>query len=66
MYTHLILAKVSVRRSKAALHSNTGLSYMIRPIVEKHSEMPWLDSAFTTKDRGNFRPRDINHYTVCT
>jgi hypothetical protein len=49
---------------EAALHPNTGISHVVRPLTEKHFEMPWLDPNFTSEDMEKFRPRGMNYYTV--
>jgi hypothetical protein len=49
---------------EAALHPSTGMSHLIRSLIEKHFEMPWLDPNFTSGDMEKFRPRGMNYYTV--
>jgi hypothetical protein len=49
---------------EATVHPSTGLLHIVRPLLEKHFELPWLDSTLTRQDVENFRPRDTNHHTV--
>jgi hypothetical protein len=49
---------------EGALYPSTGISHVIRPLIEKHFEMPWLDPNFTSEDMEKFRPRGMNYYTV--
>jgi hypothetical protein len=49
---------------EAAVNPNTGLLHIVRPLLEKHFELPWLDSILTRQDIENFHPQGTNHHTV--